>query len=257
MNLAEARIVVRPRGRLESMDLAFRYVLGDARPVFGRLALVTLLPAFGVSLLLRAWLDWSWGWVWLIALTLGSIASGAFTVASGELLFERTVTARKILQLFAARFVPYTTALALSRFLTALGSLLLVPGVVAAIRYSYVAETALLEKVPVRRALSRSTVLSGDADVLIGSAGTLALSLAIVLAVETLGISILHELLSIPFEPSRLLSDGGSYFALAGYFLTIPWAATSRFLSYIDERTRQDGWDVQVRFAALEAGDLR
>ena len=29
--------------------------------------------------------------------------------------------------------------------------------------------------------------------------------------------------------------------------------ATARFLAYIDGRTRQDGWDIQLRFMAIAA----
>jgi hypothetical protein len=50
------------------------------------------------------------------------------------------------------------------------------------------------------------------------------------------------------------MDDGGSYLAIAGYFISVPWAAAGRFLVYVDDRTRQDGWDVQVRLMALEEG---
>ena len=31
--------------------------------------------------------------------------------------------------------------------------------------------------------------------------------------------------------------------------------ATARFLAYIDGRTRQDGWDIQLRFMAIAAAN--
>jgi hypothetical protein len=39
-----------------------------------------------------------------------------------------------------------------------------------------------------------------------------------------------------------------------GCFAALPLVATARFLSYIDGRTRQDGWDIQLRFMSLAAG---
>jgi hypothetical protein len=48
-----------------------------------------------------------------------------------------------------------------------------------------------------------------------------------------------------------LYDDGGSTFALAGFFASIPYVASTRFLGYVDRRTRREGWDIQVRFAAL------
>ena len=35
--------------------------------------------------------------------------------------------------------------------------------------------------------------------------------------------------------------------------MTVPFAATCRFLLYINARTRTEGWDVQTRFAAIAA----
>jgi hypothetical protein len=255
MNLAEARIVLRPRFRLESIDLGFRYVFGQARRPMAVLALLTLLPAFLVTSSVRWALQWSWWSVWVIALTLGSLASGVFTMAAGRLLFERTVAVRGLLIAFARRLPTYMAALFTARLLTLLGASLVIPGLFAWIRYSYVAEAVLLEQVPVRRALSRSGWLSrsGSDDVLGTIAALVLVSFVIVLGVERIGISIVEDVLAIPLPSSDLLSDGGSYFALAGYFISVPWAATSRFLSYIDGRTRQDGWDVQVRLMALEA----
>jgi len=34
-------------------------------------------------------------------------------------------------------------------------------------------------------------------------------------------------------------------------FLSVPLVATLRFLAYIDNRTRREGWDIQVRFLEL------
>jgi hypothetical protein len=39
---------------------------------------------------------------------------------------------------------------------------------------------------------------------------------------------------------------------LLGLFASVPWVSALRFLTYIDTRTRRDGWDIQVRFLALE-----
>ena len=50
-----------------------------------------------------------------------------------------------------------------------------------------------------------------------------------------------------------LFDEGGSVAALLGLFLAVPYWTTVRFLSYIDLRTRRDGWDVQLRFMAIQA----
>jgi predicted permease len=163
MNLASARLVLRPRGRLETLDLAFRYVLRDGGGL-GRLALSTLLPAFLITAAARALSDWSWWVIWALALTLGTLGSGVFTVAAGRLLFEREVEAAAILSAYASRLPAYLGALFPSRALIALGTVVVVLGVVAWTRFAYVAEAVLLERVPARRALSRSATLARGAD---------------------------------------------------------------------------------------------
>lgn len=97
---------------------------------------------------------------------------------------------------------------------------------------------------------------------LVGRSGTgvatmllrLGLMLALVLLGEELGQAALQVLLDVHLEVERLFQDGGSPFALAGLLAAIPLTATFRFLSYVSERTVQDGWDVQVALLAL-SGD--
>ena len=256
MNLADARIVIRPRGRLEIMDLAFRYVLGDARRKFAYLALLSLSPVFAAIVAARVFLDASWWWLWAIALVLGTLVSGVFTVASGNMLFERTLNVREVLREYGRRFPQFLVALIESRVLIALGSLLIVPGLIAWKRHAHLSEAVLLERVPLRRAFARSAVLSREGG---GSvAGLLvaifSMSTLIALGTETIVLAIVEEVLVLPVESQRLFIDGGSYPAIAGFLLSLPWAAASRFLAYIDGRTRQDGWDVQIRLMALDGG---
>jgi hypothetical protein len=67
------------------------------------------------------------------------------------------------------------------------------------------------------------------------------------------GREVLSQVLQI--DPPRSLFDaGGSWMALAGFWLGLPLASTARFFAYLDVRTRTEGWDIQTRFAALAAG---
>src|SRR5690349_18873633 len=110
MNLADARIVLRPRGRLEIMDLAFRYVFGDARGALAVLALVSMLPVFAVTVAVRALYGLPWWQVWALAVLLGTVVSGLFTVASGNMLFERTLHVRSVLRDYGRRFPSFLAA---------------------------------------------------------------------------------------------------------------------------------------------------
>jgi len=256
MNLTDARIVLRQRGRLEIMDLAFRYVLGDARGPLASLALLSILPVFAAIVAARVLFDLPWWLVWALALALGTLVSGIFTVASGNMLFERTLDVRAVLRDYRRRFPHFLIAIVSSRLLVALGSLLVVPGIIAWVRHVHVGEAVLLERVPLRRVFSRSASLSREGG---GSAfglllAILAMSVLVAIGTETIALAILEDVLVLPVKSERFLLDGGSYPALAGFLLSVPWAATSRFLAYIDGRTRQDGWDVQIRLMALGGG---
>src|SRR5215471_5050577 len=116
VNLSRARIVLRPRSRLECLDLSFRY-LSDARGVFGRLSAALLIPAFALTAAMHGLLGRPWWEVWLVAVGLGSLLAGAFTVASGKLLFDQAPSTRSLLSSFAVRFRSYFWAWLVSRFL--------------------------------------------------------------------------------------------------------------------------------------------
>ncbi|MEY4550089.1 MAG: hypothetical protein RL685_6284 [Pseudomonadota bacterium] len=254
MNLAEARIVLRPRGPLELLDLAFRYLLGTDRWCYAKLCGLLLLPAYALSVVAHV-AGWPWQAVWLLALTLGTLCSGGFTSACAVLLFDPAPRAAVVLRGFAQRLPAYIGAQLLSLLWLLIGALTIVGAPVAWFFTSFLAEAVLLERVGASRAVRRSMQLSradsGRALALMVS--ILALSVAMVAGAELLLLAVIQDVLSIPVTGDRLFEEGGSHFALAGYFCSLPWAAAGRFLAYIDVRTRQDGWDLQVRLMARAA----
>ena len=68
-----------------------------------------------------------------------------------------------------------------------------------------------------------------------------------------LGSSIVNTVLQLGEPFGQLLQKGGTPYALAGFFLTVPVIAAARFLAYTDLRTRKEGWDIQLRFMAIAA----
>ena len=77
---------------------------------------------------------------------------------------------------------------------------------------------------------------------------------------EIVGQAVLDDIFQAGKPFGSMLEDHGSPFALLGFLLSVPVVATARFLSYIDTRTRADGWDIQVRFlgiASKETNDRR
>jgi hypothetical protein len=251
--------VLRPRGTLGSGDLAFRFLFALRRRLWLSLCCITLLPPIAGCVALRYGLDWEWLPLWTVALAYGSVAQGVFGTAAGLLMFDRQTTVRTILTHFVRRVVPYAFAVAWTRAL----ALLLVPvsglGLFLWVRWTYVHEAVLLEQASFTRAGARSATFSkGHLEDALGVLVLLGgLNVLVAVAVEELGHGV-EQLLLLPVHVESLWQAGGSVYALVGYFLSLPLCAVLRFLSYIDGRTRRDGWDIQVRFMALasEAGAM-
>ncbi len=256
MNLGASAIVLRPRSLAEILDLACRLSCGLALGLYLRLAAVVLLPCLVACLALRYAAGWSWPVVWIVAVGLGAITQGAFTVAVGRLLFSEALTTRGVLRLFSRRLGTYLAALALSRALLALAALPFFLGLPFVWpRVLVVHEASLLEGAGPSDAISRAGrfIAGRGTSALAALVAFVVVQAGLTAAAEILGQGLVDELLQLGTPFGSVVADGGSAFALAGFFLSVPYLATARFLYYLDSRTRSDGWDVQVRFMAIAA----
>jgi hypothetical protein len=258
MNLLAARVALRPRPLGDLLDLAVPFCLAGRR-VVGRLALAVLGPALAVCLLLRLGAHWSWPAVWLAALALADLLQGVFTTAFGELLFaeDGTVRAGAVAGRYRRRLVPMAGALLVTRIAGALLTLLLPLLPVIAVRMLFVREVVLLEGTPALASLGRSRRLvarqTGSCVGLL--AALLAAPVAFAIGGELLGDAVVRVVLQLGSPIGQLFRDGGSGYALVGFFLSVPVVTAARFLKYIDVRTREEGWDIQVRFTAIAAAE--
>jgi hypothetical protein len=250
-------MVLRPRALGDVLDLAVPFCLAARRPL-GKLALVVLGPVALVAAALRLKAGWAWWQVWLLVLPVSFLLQGAFTVACGEALFAdpRELRARRVLAHIGRRSAAYL-GMFLLRFtvMAALGSSLLavplVPG------FMFMGESLLLERVGAATALSRSRALSRHRG---GFCFWLWVCTALLpavaaMAADLVGDAVVNIVLQLGRPLGSLWTDGGSAFAVAGALLAVPVAAAARFLGYIDLRTRKEGWDIQLRFAALADED--
>lgn len=256
MDLKSARIVLRPRKPSEIFDLALRYCFAADPKLYLWLCVTMLLPFWGACLGLRYGLGLDWGWVWAVAYAATQVVQGPFSVAAGRLMFEPKLTVRDVLRHFRERLWSFFGATMMRVSLVGLGALcLFVPAFFVANRLLYVNEAVLLERASGAESLKRSNrFVQGY-----GSHGVpmvFGLALAVVLCVltfETLGQGLTTFVLQVGEPFGTFVDNGGSPFALLGFFLAVPYLSTARFLAYVDQRTRQDGWDVQVKFMALQA----
>jgi hypothetical protein len=256
MNLGASAIVLRPRPLAETLDLACRLSCGLALGLYLRLAAVVLLPCLAVCLALRHALGCSWPVVWAVAVTLGAITQGIFTVAVGRLLFSEELTTGLVLRLFGRRLGTYLVMLALSRTLLAAAALPFFLGLPFVWPRLLVAhEASLLEGAKPADAIARANrfIAGRGTSALAALVAFVMIQAGLTATAEILGQGLVDELLQLGTPFGALLRDGGSAFALTGFFLSVPYLATARFLYYLDSRTRSDGWDVQVRFMAIAA----
>jgi hypothetical protein len=256
MNLGASAIVLRPRALAETLDLACRLSCGLALGLYARLAAVVLLPCFALCLVLRYAMDCTWTLVWMVAVTLGAITQGVFTIAVGRLLFSEELTVGRVLRLFGRRLGSYLVMLVLSRAMLAATSLTVFIGLPFLWpRLLVVHEASLLEGAGATDAIARANrfIVGRASSAFLAILAFLAVQVGIAITVEILGQGLVNELLQLGAPFGELFRDGGSAFALAGLFLSVPYVATARFLYYLDSRTRSDGWDVQVRFMAIAA----
>jgi hypothetical protein len=253
VNALGAAIVLRERTTLDVLDLAILFCRQRGRRQYLNLALLSLLPSWLVLLCLWHFADLAWGWIWFAALAFHTLLELPFLVLSGRLLFEQNPPLPAACRAALGRLPAYLGTQLLV-FIVLVASVLTVvgPGVVATV-YCFVPEVLVLEGATGLLALRRSQQFlarrSGAGLAMVGL--RLTLLIAFVGVGELLGQAGLSVLLDVHLEVPQLLEDGGSPFALAGLLLSVPLTATFRFLSYVSERTVQDGWDVQVALLAL------
>jgi hypothetical protein len=249
LNLGDANVVLRPRNTLESVDLTLLFLtrLGGRR--YLALCALVLAPAFAACTFCKFAFEWRWSAAWLLAVPLGLWLQGIFTLAAGDLMFSEQLEPRGVLRRFWASFGVYTGLMFFTRLGMALAASTLVLWPWAWMRYTFLPEALLLEGLPTWRASARaSRLMEGSAGQRIALFLSAPLMLAAgVFAAQVLGEAVVHDTLQLQLPWGDLLSDGGSLYALAGWFVAIPVVTTLRFLRYIDARTRADAWDVQVR----------
>jgi hypothetical protein len=251
VNWLASRVTLRIRTLSEIFDLGFVF-LAENRKAYARLSLFMLVVPFGITVGLQ-FAHVAWWQIWVLAVLLGALVEGAFTTAAGQLLFTESIGTARLLALFARRSPAYVMSRILAGAAIALCTPFIIPVAPLAARTLFVPECSLLEGASPGQSFRRGgQLMQGQSGSGVVFAFLLLLvRLAFVVAAEELGQGLVEFVFQLGRPMGSLFDDGGSTFALAGFFASLPYAATTRFLGYVDRRTRREGWDIQVRFAAL------
>jgi hypothetical protein len=237
---------------LETLDLALPFM----RQLGGRLYLwltaVLVLPGLAAVAALHYALGLEWFWIWLIGLVMASLLEGAFTVAAGQLMFSPTVRLRDVLLQYGRSLGALSLARGVSWLFILLSSFTIVFPLILWIRHQFIHEVVALEGVRAR-ALDRSRRIASEGGAPGAALGIWLLfgRIFMVVGAELVLGSLVDEVFELGQPLGTLWQHGGSLYALAGLFASIPFIATARFLAYVDQRTRTDAWDVQVRFLGI------
>jgi hypothetical protein len=252
MNVGSAKVALRDRPMVDVLDLALRFVVVHGR-AYALLAAAVVLPALLASLLVAE----AWGWVagWSVAVPLALLTRGPFILLASRLVFEEEVRTRDVLR-DSLRALPRLVGLGLAWLvvMTLAAALLLVPAVWAASALFFLDEVALLERSSVLQTLARAQRLatSSIGESLLGVFAFALLAVGATLLADVSGRAIVGDLLQFR-PPQSVFREGGSALAVLGWLGAVPLLATARFFTYLNVRTRAEGWDIQTRFAAIAA----
>ncbi len=253
MNIGQTSIVLRHRRTMEVFDLSLRFVRAVGSLGLARTCLYVLVPGYVGCLALHSFAGVRWPWIWLLAAAYLQLAELPVLAVVGRQLFDPEVRVADCLK-DAFRRLP---AFAASRFFVdVLGTIsAIVPFAPLFVlgAYCFAPEAQVLERAGPLEALGRSKRFlryrSGTGlEVLLVRWGVL---IGAVLLFEMAGRELLGEGLDLTIEQDSLFQNGGSWYSLLGAFVVSPQLVVFRFLAYINERTRQDGWDVQVAFLGV------
>lgn len=264
MNLEELSVAVRERSLAELFDLALLLARRHAMPL-ALLAVIGIAPWAALDWLLLARTDpenpaaLAWLVVLLVAQT--PIATAPITAYLGEAMFSRGPTLRGALAATRRRLVPLLAFAAYRGAFIAVPVLLFsalaggTPGLLLLFLIMFyplhASEVVLLERQPLRASLKRANQLMASwRSEAVGQLVLGGLVIVIGTLVAVLAAVVLINLLfwdAIPNEDWwRWFHPGSTPLALLMPWPFIAWLAVVRFLSYIDLRTRREGWEIEL-----------
>ena len=251
MNVLSTRVALRERSTAEVFDLAFRFVVARGGRIYLKLWLWACLPMLLGCAALR-FKQVEWFWVWVLAGAGLVVAQIPFTLAASRLLLGDELSLRALVKAWLPQVLVQLAMHAMALVALGVSAFLVFPVPFLLARFLYLPEISLLEGSGLMQSYERGTRVTQQRMGSAFEAGSFLAALlgAFVLAAEVTGRAIQIDLLSLP-APADALLEGGSYYALFGFFAAVPFVATARFLTYIDTRTRREAWDVQIRFTEL------
>jgi hypothetical protein len=264
MNLDDLSVAVRERSVAEVFDLSLLLARRHA-PRLALLALIGCAPCAALDWALLAWSDpdrpAALAWLAVLLIAQAPLATAPLTAYLGEAMFSGDPSLRRALASVRARFTRLLAVAAYRGSFAAAPVALFsavaggAPGLLLLVLLVFyplhLVEVVLLERQPLRASLRRANQLMvGWRSEALGQllVGGVLLAAGTVAAVSA-GVSLVNLLFWGAIDDEawwRWFHPAVGPLGLLAPWPFIAWLSVVRFLSYIDLRTRQEGWEIEL-----------
>ncbi len=258
MQLDQARIAIRERSWLDNLDLALQVIRAHGSAVVTSSA-VGILPLILVNFFVTKWLyadfdeDARGGYWFLLSILVmieAPMATAPLTLYLGRALFVDKPNVREMARDFLSCL---PQMLLLQLFLRILFIVPVLTWIIHYVLWPFSNEVILLERNPLvgrgarLSTLKRNSALhrGGSGDFLVRAIGALALAGLLIVALVLTQDFLLENLFGFyPGWTTRIVTLQLAMWLVVIYF------TVARFLSYLDQRIRDEGWEVELRLRA-------
>lgn len=260
MNLQNVTIPIEPRTVSGCLDLAVQFYRVHFRQLMALLLMVAA-PALLLTWFLADQTQHGLFWGFLIYFFGAPIAGGLIVAGAGQRVFGEPFTVRRALATFKPHALALSLSLIWSRILTALASLGLVTAWLVAVRGGFLPEIYLLEQLRGTRRRRRVNELtrSTQTSPVMRFVAIQGFTLGLVLSFFTLIDLASNYLIGVPIWSGhgygvtamleRLWYDPKVVTVLLGVvWLVYPLGRMAWFFCYVDQRIRNECWDVELDF---------
>ena len=272
MKVEDCIVTVERRTTGGCLDLAFVFAREFCGPLF-RLWLICAIPSCVLVWLLASVSAGMFLWSAVIFLFFSSVFSSLLVACMGPQVFGVPISVKASLKAWRSRFWAWLLLSFVMRFMQSVtGFCFVVPSIFVTAYAGHIPEVLLLEQSPVNSVTKRLSWLAGGG----GYARNLGRLLGLMLfwAVLSFGLFLIIDFLAttlfnmplffkIAFDSSRSPGDVFSQLlyddpkVLTAIQLTIwlpyPVIRLAWFFCYLDQRTRNECWDLQLQFRAEAA----
>ncbi len=260
MNLEKITIPIEPRSVGGCLDLAVQFFRVHLRQLMFLLLLVAL-PALVLTWILADQTQHGFFWGFLIHFFFAPIAGALIVAGAGHRIFGEPFTVRTALDTFKPHGLALSFSLMGWRMLTAMASLGLVAAWLVAVRGGWLPEIFLLEQLRGKRRRQRvdELVRSTQTSPVMRFVAIQAFTLGLVLSFFTLIDLTFNHLLGVPIWSGHGYGIGAMLERLwydpkvvtvlfAVVWLVYPLGRMAWFFCYLDQRIRNECWDVELDF---------